>query len=83
MKLSEKLNEYIEILDCTAKEISSLSGLSEATISRYRAGGRVPETDSEAFEQLCEAIAFLAEKKQRRDSQKLPSRKVFLNAQIL
>ena len=78
MKLSEKLNEYIEILDCTAKEISSLSGLSEATISRYRAGGRVPETDSEAFEQLCEAIAFLAEKKQRRDITKASVKESFL-----
>ena len=67
MKLSEKLNEYIEILNCTAKDISGVSGLSEATISRYRAGGRVPEIGSEPFEQLCEAIALLAEKKQHRD----------------
>ena len=56
MKLSEKLNEYIETLGCTAKDISGVSGLSEATISRYRAGGRVPEIDSEPFDRLCEAI---------------------------
>lgn len=67
MKFNEKLNEYIEILGCTAKDISGISGLSEATISRYRAGRRVPETDAEAFEQLCKALAVLAAGKQRGD----------------
>lgn len=33
MKFYEKLNEYIEILDCSAKELSSVSGLSEACAS--------------------------------------------------
>ena len=79
MKLSEKLNEYIEILNCTAKDISSVSGLSEATISRYRAGGRVPEIDSEPFEQLCEAIALLAEKKQHSDITKTSVKESFLD----
>lgn len=78
MKLSERLNEYIGILECTAKDISSLSGLSEATISRYRAGGRVPEPDSEAFEQLCEAIALLAGKKQQSDITKASVKESFL-----
>lgn len=79
MKLSEKLNEYIEILNCTAKEISSISGLSEATISRYRSGGRVPETDSEPFEQLCEAITLLAETKQHSDITKASVKESFLD----
>ena len=79
MKLSEKLNEYIEILNCTAKDISSVSGLSEATISRYRAGGRVPEIDSEPFEQHCEAIALLAEKKQHSDITKTSVKESFLD----
>lgn len=79
MKLSEKLNEYIEILGCTAKDISSISGLSEATISRYRAGGRVPETGSEAFEQICEAIAMLAEEKQHSDITKASVKDSFLD----
>lgn len=67
MKVNEKLNEYIEILGCTAKDISSVSGLSEATISRYRSGGRVPKIDSEAFEQLCKAIDLLAKQKRLSD----------------
>lgn len=79
MKLSEKLNEYIEILGCTAKDISSVSGLSEATISRYRAGGRVPETDSEAFEQLCKAIALLAKNKRHNNITKESVKKSFLD----
>lgn len=78
MKLSEKLNEYIVTLGCTAKDISGVSGLSEATISRYRAGGRVPEIDSELFEQLCEAIALLAERKQHSDITKDSVKESFL-----
>ena len=79
MKFCENLNEYIEALGCTAKDISSVSGLSEATISRYRAGGRVPEVDSEPFEQLCEAIALLAEKKQHSDITKVSVKASFLD----
>ena len=35
MTFKDKLSEYIEILDCTAKDLSDNSGLSPATISRY------------------------------------------------
>lgn len=44
MKFCDKLNEYIGALACTAKELSEQSGISAATISRYRSGERVPET---------------------------------------
>lgn len=64
MKFNEKLNEYIEILDCTAKELSRNSGISTATISRYRNGGRIPEINSDALNQLCSAIAQTAKQKQ-------------------
>lgn len=64
MKFNEKLNEYIEILDCTAKELSQHSGISTATISRYRNGERVPEINSDALNQLCSAIAHTAKQKQ-------------------
>ena len=79
MKFSEKLNEYIETLGCTAKDISSISGLSEATISRYRTGGRVPETESGPLEQLCEAIALLAKKEQHSDITKTSVKESFLD----
>lgn len=64
MKFNEKLNEYIELLDCTAKELSRNSGISTATISRYRNGERVPEINSDALNQLCNAIAQTAKQKQ-------------------
>lgn len=59
MTFSEVLNDYIARLECTAKEISEVSGLSPATLSRYRSGERVPEKNSEAFEQICSAIERL------------------------
>lgn len=62
MTFSEKLNEYMDILECTAKDLCGASGLSAATVSRYRSGERVPDTDTELFDKLCSAIAALAEK---------------------
>lgn len=63
MNFSEKLNEYIQSLPCTAKELSELSGLSHATLSRYRSGERIPQLHSHALDQLCGAIAELSAKK--------------------
>ena len=63
MNFNEKLNDYITELDCTAKELSAVCGLSPATISRYRSGERMPEIDSDAFTQLCEGIASLLREK--------------------
>ena len=51
------------MLPCTAKELSELSGLSAATLSRYRSGERVPDMRSSAFSQLCSAIARISEQK--------------------
>lgn len=67
MKFCEKLNEYLALLDCTAKDISDISGISPATISRYKSGERVPESDSEAFSGLCRAVAGIAEKQESPD----------------
>lgn len=63
MKFSEKLNEYIALLSCTAKELCALSGISAATFSRYKSGDRIPELGTDAFENLCNAIAKTAEQK--------------------
>lgn len=64
MNFSEKLNEYIEILNCTAQEISEASGLSATTLSRYRSGERIPKIHTDTFENLCHAITLIARKKQ-------------------
>ena len=63
MKFSEKLNEYITQLSCTAKDICRLSGISAASFSRYRNGERVPERGTNHFEELCFALSQLAAEK--------------------
>lgn len=53
----EKLNDIMKYLHCSPKELVKYSGLSAATISRYRAGTRLPSEDST---QLCQLISGLA-----------------------
>ena len=60
MTFSEQLNAYISELNCTAKELTDVSGLSASVLSRYRTGSRVPTTDSEQFMQLVHGIATIA-----------------------
>ena len=59
-RFHEQLNEYLEELDCTAKELGEVSGLSAATLSRYRSGSRIPDAGTEAFNSICEAIGRIA-----------------------
>lgn len=63
MKFSEKLNDYIEQLSCTGKDICNLSGISAASLSRYRNGERVPELGTKPFEDLCCALAQISAQK--------------------
>lgn len=63
MKFSEKLNDYIEQLSCTGKDICNLSGISAASFSRYRNGERVPELGTKPFEDLCCALAQISAQK--------------------
>ena len=60
MTFSEQLNAYISELNCTAKELTDVSGLSASVLSRYRTGSRVPTTDSEQFMQLVQGIVTIA-----------------------
>lgn len=59
-RFHEQLNEYLEELDCTAKELGEVSGVSAATRSRYRSGSRIPDAGTEAFNSICEAIGRIA-----------------------
>ena len=63
MDFNTKLNEYIETLNCTAKDLAEYSGLSAATISRYRSGARIPESGSQNFSNLIKGIVKIAEEK--------------------
>ena len=63
MDFKDKLEEYIKQLNCTAKDLSDSSGLSAATISRYRSGERIPEADTENLTNLIKGIVHIAENK--------------------
>lgn len=67
MKFNEQLNTYIEILQCTAKELSDISGLSPAVISRYRTGEREPDVASDNLTKLAHGLATIARSSQQTD----------------
>ena len=56
MDFSEQLNNYISEIDCSSKELSDISGLSPAVISRYRSGERTPGIRSEQLNSLVEGL---------------------------
>ena len=60
MKFCECLNDYIEKISCTGKELAKNSNISEAIISRYRNGERVPDADGEYLRNLAEGIGRTA-----------------------
>lgn len=45
MIFNDLLNQYITQLGCTAKELSETTGLSPASLSRYRTGERMPNQE--------------------------------------
>ena len=61
MNFSSLLNQYMAQMNCTAKELSEKTGLSTATLSRYRSGERVP--NSEQLHKLLTGISTLAQEK--------------------
>ena len=60
MDFKDILNSYIDLIGCTARELSEASGVSTATISRYRSGERIPAPDSGHFDKLVSGIIQLA-----------------------
>ncbi len=63
MEFKEQLRLYMQQLDCTAGQLAETSGLSQATLSRYRSGERVPDLGSENLQRLCAGIAELSGQK--------------------
>ncbi len=63
MAFQDNLNNYLTVLGCSAKELSLLSGVSEATICRYRSGARMPESDSDILRSIACGISNAAEKR--------------------
>jgi len=62
MGFSHVLNEYMERISCTGKELAESTGISPTVISRYRTGSRAPARDSEQLQKLAEGVAALAVK---------------------
>ena len=67
MEFKDVLNRYMERTGCSARDLAERSGLSTATISRYRTGDRVPEADSRQVENLAKGIAAIAAEKKIRE----------------
>ena len=61
MTFDKQINEYISILDCTAKELASASKITPATLSRYCNGIRVPSPNGVELNHLAEGISMLAQ----------------------
>ena len=59
----EKLNEYMDMLGCSGREFAGYSGMSEATVSRYRSGTRTPKANSADMKKLCRGICTAANAK--------------------
>ena len=60
MDFSGLLNAYMKRLKCTSAELVAYSGVSAATVSRYRAGIRTPSPDSTQFRAIAAGLARAA-----------------------
>ena len=63
MNFSKKLNEYIGLIECSAKDLADASGISPTVISRYRNGDRIPKYPSTQIENLIFGICKVAKEK--------------------
>ena len=56
MDFSNQLNKYISQLNCSSKDLSDASGLSQVVISRYRNGDRTPNKRSKQLNDLTDGL---------------------------
>lgn len=63
MFFKDLLNNYLRELNCTSKELSIESNISEAVISRYRSGQRIPKENSIQINNLINALYNISLKK--------------------
>ena len=59
MTFEKRLNEYMHLCGCTAKELAAVSGVSQSTISRYKRGERIPTPEHQNVHLLAAGIAAL------------------------
>ena len=63
MTFCEQLNEYINQIDCSSKDLVIASGLTTSVISRYRRGERTPSIKSKQLSQLADGLYKLFNEK--------------------
>lgn len=63
MNFNDRLNEYIELLGCTNKQLSDVTGIAPPVISGYRKGNRIPKYNSTQFNSLVDGIVILSKDK--------------------
>lgn len=61
MNFKNLLNIYLQELNCTPKQLSKVSGLSQTVISRYRNGERIPLKNSKQLTELTAALFNIAQ----------------------
>lgn len=61
MLFREVLNQYLEQLNVSARQLCDICGLSPASLSRYRNGERVPEINSDILNSICHGISELSQ----------------------
>lgn len=63
MEFKTLLNDYIDKMDISGKELSNASGISETVISRYRNGDRIPKYNSKQLNYLIIGLSKIAKDK--------------------
>lgn len=59
MTFGNQLEEYMRIAGCTAKELSKASGISEATLSRYRNDNQISKITAEQLKKIATGLVML------------------------
>ena len=67
MEFKDKLNYYIDLLNCSSKDFAKACHLSTAAISRYRNGERIPNFQSKQFNNIVCGIVSLAKEQNIND----------------
>ncbi len=62
MNFKEILNKYMEELNCSPKDLSTESKISQTVISRYRKGERTPLKDSKQVKKLAFALFSISQR---------------------
>ena len=60
MTFADQLNDLIEQIGCTNKQLSDAAQLSPGAITRYRNAERVPQPESEPYVKLVQALSVLS-----------------------